>query len=99
MPARLGVVLSESNCHSEWEIELDHLNDSDPDWGARICNGADQQMQLPGEKQIGYASVRQGIAGGAEPYGLVRKNLIKRNRGLTKLQLNLKGFQVLNISI
>ena len=35
----------------------------------------------------------------AEPYGLVRKTLIKRNRGLTNLQLNLKGFQVLNISI
>ena len=35
----------------------------------------------------------------AEPYGLVRKNLIKRNRGLTELQLNLKGFQFLNINI
>ena len=35
----------------------------------------------------------------AEPYGLVRQNLIKRNRVLTDLQLNLKGFQVLNISI
>ena len=35
----------------------------------------------------------------AEPYGLVRQSLIKRNKALTYLQLNLKGFQVLNIRI
>ena len=29
----------------------------------------------------------------AEPYGLVRQSLIKRNKALTDLQLNLKGFQ------
>ena len=35
----------------------------------------------------------------AEPYGLVRQSLIKRNKALTDLQLNLKGFQFLNINI
>ena len=47
----------------------------------------------------GFGSASAGNLTLAEPYGLVRQSLIKRNRALTYLQLNLKGFQVLNISI
>ena len=48
---------------------------------------------------LGAPNTRLAVLTLAEPYGLVRKTLIKRNRGLTELQLNLKGFQFLNINI
>ena len=55
--------------------------------------------QEPNSPRTASANFRLNALTLAEPYGLVRKTLIKRNRGLTELQLNLKGFQFLNINI